>query len=343
MRVIVLTLALMLCGWGGPAALAPARAADDPKSREQPQPAHGAARPGIELRGALLSVRLRDAPWEAVLKDLEREMGVVIRVRGPLIGTLTQEFEDLSLEQGLRRLFRDANTLLFYATGESPDGPAGRLIALWVFPREGSAAERQIRSPSSGVPDAEKQEAVGFIANTTEAVPQEERLAALHAMAQQGNLEALREAAFDPDETIQLAALESLAERDQQEATAVLVGATKSDEPERRRQALTLLHQTGHGDEMTVVTALGEALADADASVKLYAIQALAERRGSAALESLRHALRDPDPSVRMFVIARLVPEGQGLELLWDALADDEKMVRELAASRLEGANSAER
>ena len=125
--------------------------------------------------------------------------------------------------------------------------------------------------------------------------------------------------------------------------TAVLVGATKSDEPERRRQALTLLHQTGHGDEMTVVTALGEALADADASVKLYAIQALAERRGSAALESLRHALRDPDPSVRMFVIARLVPEGQGLELLWDALADDEKMVRELAASRLEGANSAER
>jgi hypothetical protein len=273
-------------------------------------------------------------PWEAVLKDLEREMGIVIRVRGPLTGTLTQEFEAVPLEQGLRRLFRDANIQFFYAAGEPQDASTGRLIGLWLFPKERST-----------------QEAVGSMANTAKAIPQEAvpaaekdglagRLTALHGIAQQDDLEALRQAAFDPDQTIQLAALRFLAERNQQEATVVLVDATKSDEPERRLQALALLHQTGYADEMTVVAALGEALADADASVKLYAIQGLAERRGSDAIGSLRHALRDPDPSVRMIVIDGLVPEGQGLALLQEALSDEDETLRSAAASKLDQAVS---
>jgi HEAT repeat protein len=146
----------------------------------------------------------------------------------------------------------------------------------------------------------------------------------------------LQQAILDPNPTIQARALELLAERDHPQAIALLLSATKSDEPERRFQALNLLHQTGYADVKTILSALGEALADEDANVRSYAVQALAERGGPDALMPLRQALRDPDSSVRMMLIQNIVPEDQGLLLLREALFDEDETLRSAAASKLE-------
>jgi hypothetical protein len=349
MRGPTFVLALMLFALGSQVAVASARPVDEPKAQEQGPSAQTAAlRPMIVLQGNRLSVRVQNVSWETVAKELERQTGILIRMDGHLAGTLTQDFQGLPLEQGLRRLFRQANLLFFYAAAHGAS--EARLTRLWLFPKEGGPGEaKQIRASSTGAAIAVgKREEVESMGETAEATSheegepvaeednQEERLTRLQTFAQQGDVAALQQAVFDPDQTIQMAALEVLAEQDQQDAIALLLSATKSDQPERRFQALNLLYQTGQADERTILSALSEALADADTNVKGYAIQALAERGGPDALEPLRQVLHDPDPAIRMRVIEHVMPEEQGLALLQEALSDEDETLRSAAASKLE-------
>jgi HEAT repeat protein len=159
------------------------------------------------------------------------------------------------------------------------------------------------------------------------------------ALVRQADGEALQQAVFDPDATVQLTAFALFAERDPQGAAALLVQAAQNDQSVVRLQALQLLHHGGLGDDATVLSALSGALADADMAVKRYAVQALAERGGPEALGSLRDALRDPDPSVRQMIIERviqLVPSDQSLPILREALADEDATVRSFSAAWLQ-------
>ncbi len=349
MRLHAFALALMVLALGSFLNMPPARAEDEAEARNQVQAALRAApRLVIELHGDLLSMSVRDAPWGAVLKELERQTGILFRVRGTLGGTVTQEFASLPLEQGLRRLFRNANFLFFYVKGKQRGGSAEKLVRVWLFSKDGGGAEgRMLRSPAPEVAPPETWNGFGSVretgdVNSREAEQptadegaREKRLGTLQVLAGQGDEEGLRQAVFDPDEIIQMAALDLLAERDQQRAVDFLISSAKSDQPDTRLQALSLLHRTRYADERTILAALSEALVDKDTSVKGYAIQALGERGGVAALGSLRRAFSDPDPSIRMMVVAGIVPEDQGLALLQEALIDDDETVRLAAAAKL--------
>jgi hypothetical protein len=287
-----------------------------------------------------------------VLPELERQIGVRIVARGSLTATLTQSFDAIPLEEGLRRLFREVNTIFFYAK-VGPEGPAtGTLVRVWLLPKDAGAADGRLpHPPSSG---AAAKEPSGFAAIIAEAPSiveaptledepvaeetQETRLAALHAAAWQGQTAALQQALLDPDQTIQATAVELLAERDPQRTVALLVETSKSGPPEQRVQALQFL--TAQADEPTVLSTLAQALGDVDASVKSYAVQALAEHGGPNALGPLRQALRDADPTVRLQVIENVASHDEGRTLLQEALADEDATVRDLAAFWLEQAVS---
>jgi hypothetical protein len=341
MRLLVRMMFLTLCCLGSCAAIASAHPEDSLKVREQGRGARAAVpQLLIERRGNLLSVHIHNAPWELVVQEVERRAGIKIHVMGRLAGTLTQEFEALPLEKGLWRLFREANTLIFYAPGTLRGASAAPAIRVWLFPREasGTAAAEHVGSLANSAgqePLATLQTATQDADEAAEA-EQEAPLQALHAFAQQGNGEALRQAIFDPDRIVQTRAFELLAAQDRQRAVAALLEVTQSAQPDARLQALELLHQSGQAEERTVLSALGEALADEAATVKAYAIQALAERGGADALGPLRSVLRDPDPSMRIMVIESVVQQEDALPLLQQALSDDNEMVRFRAASRLE-------
>ena len=346
-------LALLLFALASHVAAASGRPVDEPKVQEQePSTQMAAVPPMIALQGNRLSVTVHDVSWETVVNELERQTGILIRIDGHLAGTLTQDFKGLLLEQGLRRLFRQANQLFFYAA--APGVSEARLTRLWLFPKAGSTREEKwLRASSAGLETAVGQrEEVDSLGATAEATApeegesvaeddnQEERLTRLQTFAQQGDVAALQQAVFDPDQTIQMAAFEVLAERDQQDAITLLLSAAKSDQPERRFQALNLLSQTGQADERTILSALSEALADADTNVKGYAIQALAEHGGPDALEPLRNVLHDPDPAIRMRVIEHVASEKQFLALLQEALSDEDETLRSAATLKLEQAVS---
>jgi len=303
----------------------------------------------IERRGDLLSVNVRNTPWEAVLKRIERQTGVSIDVKGTLTGTVTQEFQALPLEEGLRRLFRDANVLFFYAKGTKEDVAPEALVRVWLFPKHGGVqGEKQVtRSPTEALAPKERAKPED-VAKAPEKVGQEnegesegqvsaaersteERLKALDILDQEDNAAALQKALLDPDEAIRARALELLAERDKQGATGVLVGLTKSEEPGMRLQALSLLQENNQGDEKVLLSTLGAALSDEDAGIKAYAIEVLADRGGSEALDYLHQAFRDPNPAVREMVLENAVQQDAGLPLLQEALQDEDEAVRALA------------
>jgi HEAT repeat protein len=274
---------------------------------------------------------------------------MMIQVQGQLAGTVSLEFEALPLQQGLRRIFRDANALLVHTPATPEGGTPQILIRVWIF----SQADTTTAAATAG------REAPGLLDEPTDATPneakaqrelesaaedaQDERLTALHAFHQQENIEALQQAVFDPDQTVQATALELLATQDRQVALDILVNATRSEQPTRRLQALSLLHQTDQAGDQTVLSALEEALADHDVTVKSYAIQVLAERGSADAIEALRQALRGPDVSMKKLIIERVAQTAQGYSLLQEALSDDNVTIRSLAAFWLEEATLKEK
>jgi hypothetical protein len=328
-----------------------------------------AAQPVIKWPGDRLSVQVRNASWTVVLRELERHTGIRIQVKGPLPGTLTQEFEALPLEQGLRRLFRGLNSMFLYAAGTHAEAAAGALTQVWLWPKEGSTVEERQASRPPATPATARQqdevsssglgssEAEAETSPTEEEVqPEGEPVAAEDARGEpldtlpgqdmQGVGEALQQAVFDPDPTVQLEALALLAEQDPHRAVGLLVEAAQNDRSVVRLQALQLLHHGGVADDVTVVSMLSDALTDADIAVKRYVIEALAERGGPEALGSLRYALRDPDPSIRQMVIERViqsVPPYQSLPILREGLADEDATVRSFSAPWLTPAISERR
>lgn len=322
MRLRTLVMVMAVGVVGALASRSFARAADLPEG-DSPAVVSPAGHLEIRLRGNVLSVRARHAPWNAVLDQLGRQTGILIHLDGSLDGTLTQEFEAPTIEQGLRRLFRDTDLVVLYEPGPKDGGASERPIRLRLYLNRGSAPAPHAESGDPAERDL-------FA-----------RLAALDAAAANGDRAALQRAILDGDRMIQQAAAERLALRDPRGAVAALARGLESGQPAQRLRALSLLHRDRRLEEHAVLSVLATALADDDMGVKRFAMHALAERGGPDATEHLRWALRDRDPSIRRMVLESVASVGHPdlrRRLLHDALADDDATVRTIAASWLDQA-----
>ena len=262
-----------------------------------------ASRATVERHVNRLSVSANNVPWSEFLPDLKHETGIQIRLMSPLNGTLTTDFKSLPLQAGLRIIFRDMNLALFYAKGGSEEPENGRLTELWLWPKEGGSWEQNPEEPRE----------------------------ALEGSIEAGEVEALRQALLYHDQSMQAITFEHLAEKDGSGAVDALLGLSGSEEPRIRRQALSLLMEVGQEDGATVVSALGDALADGDEGVRNYAIEALASWGSPAAMGYLRQALHDPDPFTRTLVVESVAELQEGLPLIQEAVSDTDPTVRSTA------------
>jgi hypothetical protein len=284
-------------------------------------PGHGAADSPppplrIQYQQGHLHVSLHHAPWDQVLYALERQTGIPIQVKGQLSGTVTQAFDHLPLEQGLRRLF-NAHVVVFY------EGRAqARVSRVWLVPKTAD-------TPPSAAPSS-------FVAAVDAAPESDERLIALQALATQGDLEGLQRALVDPDQHIQAMALDLLQGWGPQGIIEALLRAAASGEPATRIRALSLLHETDVGQQGAALSALAQALADPDVTVKTYALHALTVRGEPEAVSALGQALHDPDASIRQMAIESIASKAEGRALLHDALSNGDETIRALAAFWLE-------
>jgi hypothetical protein len=100
----------------------------------------------IDWRDGRLSINARASPWEDVLPALTRHTDITIRVHSTLTGTLTQAFEALPLDEGLRRLFRGLNTVFIYAPRPHAGATTALLTEVWLSSMDSGAVARSLLS-----------------------------------------------------------------------------------------------------------------------------------------------------------------------------------------------------
>jgi HEAT repeat protein len=280
----------------------------------------------VEWTEGRLSVSVEQASLAQILREVAHRTGIRILGLDGLQEKVSVRFSDLPLSKALHKLLANVDYVLIE---ESPRQEGPNPARVVVFGR------RAVPHP------------VAVIRPVKEPMVEEDqgddRLAGLHALARKADTGALREAMFDPDPTIQATAFELLAGLNYRGAVEALVDTTGSDQPDKRLQALQLLHHTGQANESTTLSTLGEALSDEDTTVQGYAIQALAELGTPNSLGTLRGGLRNPDPAIRTRIIESVIqsaPTEQSLPLLREALWDGDEAVRAIASTWLEQATA---
>lgn len=257
----------------------------------------------VSLRDGFLSIHARQAAWAQVLHEITKQSGIRFHFTIPLEGSVTASFTDLPLKEALKRLFGpEANFIFRYPQKADQASPRGVPSEVWILGEVSAASVDASRSTAE-----HKSSASGSDAAASSLPPSVETE---NSQAEQENIDALLE-------------------------------TTRAEDPRLRMHALSALAASGKADETIVRSALDAALADEDAGVRAQAVQALANRGGSAAIGLLRQALRDSDPSVRLMAVDSVVPQEQGIALLREALSDGDETVRYRAASKLKEAGIA--
>jgi hypothetical protein len=292
-RAAVAGLALLALGYAG----APAIHAEE---------AAGAAPElAVTVADGRLSVRLGETPLEAVLEAIAAQSDVAITIRGDpgLVGA--QQFADLPLDLGIRRLTGERRLMMVFQHQDDRGG-AGRLREVRVYgeppsddlgrlrqPLTTRTLGRLAKEPPPAAPPPTYQELA--------AQGKAERLGALRKLARRQDDAALEVlgalAAQDPDATVRRIAATALGNIGGEAVMPALEAALADADVEVRIQAMRGLHAI---DPEAAATRLGElALDDADPGLRRQAVHLLASLRSDEARATVELAASDPDDSVR--------------------------------------------
>jgi HEAT repeat protein len=207
-----------------------------------------------------------------------------------MAATVTDAFEAVPLEKGLRRLFRGADVSLLYAGSEQERGAERRLVRVWIFGRN--------RDAGSGRDAAEPVEA--SILNGTSANSREGRWRAVGELTKSGEKgarDALLAAMGDPEPDVRERAIDALGDLRDEEAVGPLSRALNEDEDEDVRESAA--DALGEIPSAESVAALKRSLEDESPDVRESAAYGLGRIGGPTVIEALHRALSDEDPDVR--------------------------------------------
>jgi len=124
-----ITLGLFLCVDCHTATGALTKQSPSPELR---QPDGAQALASITVADGRLSVNLRQAELQEVLSRIGKEAGFSLKMASTARETISAQFTDMALTQGLRRLLRLAS-LSYAMIYEAKDNPGADLKELWVF------------------------------------------------------------------------------------------------------------------------------------------------------------------------------------------------------------------
>jgi hypothetical protein len=291
--VRVLLCALLLCPTLASAAdpLTPGETAAGMRAGEQ--------RSFVEVRGDRLSVRLEGVPWGGVLTELERQTGLPFHLQGFLAGTVTEAFEALPLEQGLRRLLRHVNFILLYAGAKDTPRAGSHVAQVWILPkRDGGRSDiaQAPHPPVRGAEDPLESLITTALAAEAQREEREQAMAALAAYRDPRARGALLQALQDPEEHVRWSTVAALTTVRDEAAADLLSHALLEDaSADLRAGAADAL---GKIASPRAIDALQRALGDESAGVRQSAVEALGMIGGAQATEALKSALGDADPDV---------------------------------------------
>jgi hypothetical protein len=217
----------------------------------------------IVVEGGLMSVDLQRKPLNLVLEEVGRQSGITFIIPAFVEEVLVSEqFQGLSLAEGIRRLLKGYNYLLEYES--SPMQSAGGK----------DSPTMSVRVLESKVLDSEE----------------------IRAIAKTQPRRKPHEAGTGPEDRI--TQLRTLAEqKDQAQLMSSLSNFVHDPEQQVREVVLEILRNMEDDAPVELMVEIG--LRDPSPELRTAALASLVERQGEAALESLERAMEDSDPNVR--------------------------------------------
>lgn len=232
----------------------------------------------IKFSNGQLSARIKNSPLEKVLKEIMSQSGARIWLSDSFDGTVTAEFQNIPIGEGVRRILKDKNYAFAYALHEVKEGKLSIISASKSREVVTKVKEEPPKKvlPRPGTPvvkkEKPKKEKTSFESLVKDALEnedpgkREDAIIALGESKDPGAIEIISKVlANDPNEDMRLSAIDALLDI---------------------------------GDK-SIVEPLSIALRDRDPWIRESAVEALGEVGGEAAVELIKSALNDEDGSVR--------------------------------------------
>jgi HEAT repeat protein len=231
----------------------------------------------LSIHGERLSATLRQASVSDVFAELAWQTGIQVHVEGAAaIETVSAEFTNLPLEEGIKRILQGKNYALTYADEEPGRLGVPKIVAIRVL------ATRTEPIPSG--PPSEVATGAKPRLDISEVIRESK-------IGDRSSLASLLSATHDADPRVRRTAVKSLADLGDESAVDALGQLLISDSDKKVRRAATdALAEIGSPQALRE---LGRALKDQDLVVQRNAAEAIVAIGGEQTLTRLREAARD--------------------------------------------------
>lgn len=296
--------------------------------------------PRVEWHDGRLSVEADGVGFQGLVAAVAEETAVEVHGLASVGDSASVHFVDLTLRDGLEALLAGANHVMT----EEPaahGGPARLVVRLLGHKSRPDSDAPGEEERSTDAPEPISEDGTGADPTeepTTVAGPDAYR--SLELLAEQGDIQALREAAAFGDATTRALALQRLAREDPFAARRLATEAAGSAEAAHRALAMQVL---GGMDGATATAALGAGLQDSDPEVRCAALTGLTGRTSPTAIQFLVEALQDRDVSVRSLALDLLAQTAAaGMPAVRSALEDEDRGLAARPQQALKGMGPAE-
>ncbi len=266
-----LAAATLICLAVGLSLASETASTEERHTAERSQPEFNISTNRVQFANGYLTIHAEDAALDELLGEIARQSGLIVKSYSRLDQRLSDRFEQLPLDQALRRILRKRSFVLEFK--------AKRSTTLWIVPegQERATAQRTTVQPMSGHTGRQ----VSAAMHTTEfrGTPDlEEAALALGKSTTDDAVTQLSLALIDENPDVRSAAVSSLADIGSTEAVQALAVALSDPDPRIREGAVNSLDEIG-GE--AAVTLLELALADEEVTVRDAASEALETLRGT--------------------------------------------------------------
>jgi hypothetical protein len=239
----------------------------------------------VEWHQDRLGVDADHVPFRELLAAVARRTGLEFRGLALLEGTASVRFANRTLRDGLEALLAPYD---YAVVEEQASGDNGRRVMVIIV---GRRADPDFGTSAHSMP--------GGVVTTSasDGSRGSDHYREVEQLAEQGDLEALREAAASGDLTTRALSMQRLAHHDPELARRIAIDAAGSEDTTERVLALQVL---GGLDSVDAANALVVALADPEAAVRQAAVVGLMGQRSPVAARYLELALKDDTELVRL-------------------------------------------
>jgi len=272
----------------------------------------------VEIADGRVSVETRNAPLVEVLKEIEKETDLPIRLDGTIDTKLSIRFRRLPLEAGLRRLLSGYNFVLSYDSHSSLSA-----VEVLSYGARGARETGHVRGTAQGTKDPVRR-------RTREKGDSQKDGDLLRRIGNQ--------ALNSPSVITRADAVDDLYFADDEEyAAKILTGVLRHEaDSDIRERVLDALESF---DDIPSQPVLEASVHDEDPGIRVQALEVIEDEEWAdvETIDTLTTALQDTSPDVRLLAVEILGDLEQLGALEFAAYTTQDSEVRELALEFLSG------